>query len=253
MKNFFLLLLSIFLFACFQKDKQSETAVKKIGLDLERIDFTEKPLEILKSKIDTSANNDTGIIKKGYSEPFDYPVGYKLDAWNGKDSFYGKAYYSRTIDSIAYFQNIFFNRIAFLTHNNKTVAILAYAEIKSDTVYNDFVKQLNKQFGEPSFSPQTTQDVFYEWLAKDRYIQIDYSTGMSMSAMSGKDMAVKQTFNMQMLIFNKNAAKDIQAIQQTNYAKTKNYKVMQGDFKLYKDDPQKNIILADSLLNEKFK
>jgi len=133
------------------------------------------------------------------------------------------------------------------------VAVLGNAEMKSDTVYNDLIKQLTKQYGTPSFRPATTMDVFYEWTAKDRYIQIDYSKGMSISAMSGKATEMKQTFNLEMLIFNKDAAKAIQEIQQSNYAKTKNYKIMDGDFKLYKGDPSKNIILADSLLNEKFK
>lgn len=56
-----------------------------------------------------------------------------------------------------------------------------------------------------------------------------------------------------MLIFNRGEAAKIDSIQQKNYAKTKEYKVMEGDFKLYKNDPQKNIILMDSILNEKFK
>lgn len=227
--------------------------MKKRGLDLQRIDFNEKPLEILEFKIDSTANNDASYIKKGYSQPFDYPVAYKFDQWNGKNSFYGKAYYSKIIDSIAYYGDIYFNRIAFLVHKNKTVAILADAEIKSDTVYNDLVAALSKQFGEPTFSPQTTQDVFYEWTSADRHLQIDYSSGASITAISGKDTELKKIFNLQMLIFNKQAAKAIRQLQQANYAKTKNYKVMQGDFKLYTDDPQKNIVLMDSILNEKFK
>lgn len=253
MKNYCFLLLSLLMFSCSQKKVSSAIFQNRAGLNLEKVDFNENPLEILKSKIDSSANSQEEYVKKGYSAPFDYPIGYKFEPWNGKDSFYGKAYYSEITDSIAYYQHINFNRIAFLTHNNKTVAILANAEIKSDTVYNDLVKQLTKQYGTPSLTPSTTQDVFYEWTTKDRYIQIDYSTGMSMTAMSGKSTEIKQTFNLEMLIFNKDAAKEIQKIQQTNYAKTKNYKILDGDFKLYKGDPSKNIILADSLLNEKFK
>jgi hypothetical protein len=122
---------------------------------------------------------------------------------------------------MAYFKNIYFNRIAFLIHDGRTVAVLANAEIRSDTVYNEFVKQLDKQFGKPSSRPQTTMDVFYEWTTKDRFIQIDYSTGASMTAMSGKSTIVRQTFDMELLIFNKDAAKHINKIQQANYAKTK--------------------------------
>jgi len=252
MRSFLLLLVSFFLFSCNQSGKDLSTLPKK-GLNMEKIDFKERPLEILKSKIDSTVNYDADFIKKGYSEPFDYPVGYKLDSWNGKDSFYGKAYYSKVEDSIAYYQNIYFNRIAFLSHDNKTVAILADAELKSDTVYNDLVKQLTKQFGAPTFRPQTTMDVFYEWSTPDRRIQIDYSKGGSMTAVSGKAVEYLETFNLQMLIFNKAEAKRIDEIQQRNYAKTKNYKILEGDFKLYKNDPQKNIVLMDSILNEKFK
>lgn len=253
MKNYCFLLLSIFMFSCSQKKVDSAGFQNKAGLNLEKIDFKENPLEILKLKIDSSVNDQEEYVKKGYFEFFDYPIAHKLDPWNGKDSFYGKAYYSKVIDSIAYYQHINFNRIAFLTHKNKTVAILANAEIKSDTVYNDLIKQLDKQYGTPSFRPATTLDVFYEWTTKDRYIQIDYSKGMSISATSGKNIEMKQILNLKMLFFNKDAAKAIQEIQQTNYAKTKNYKIMDGDFKLYKGDPSKNIVLNDSLLNEKFK
>lgn len=252
MRNFLLSLASLFLFSCNQNGDHLPITPKK-GLNLEKIDFKEKPLEILKSKIDSTVNYDADFVKKGYSELFDYPVGYKLDSWNGKDSFYGKAYYSKVEDSIAYYENIYFNRIAFLTRNNKTVAILADAELKSDTIYNDLVKQLTKQFGTPTFRPQTTMDVFYEWSTPDRRIQIDYSKGGSMTAVSGKTVEYSETFNLQMLVFNKAESKRIDEIQQRNYAKTKNYKILEGDFKLYKNDPQKNIVLMDSILNEKFK
>ncbi|MEH3115610.1 hypothetical protein [Pedobacter terrae] len=253
MKNLFLVLLGTILFSCKQNDKDAINAVERKGLNLEKLDFNEKPLKILKSKIDSNVNNDPDFMKKGYSMPFDYPVGYKVEAWNGKDSFYGKAYYSKIIDSIAYYQNIYFNRIAFLTHDNKTVAILADAELKSDTVYNEFVKQLERQFGTPTFRPQTTEDVFYEWTANDRRIQIDYARGFSMEVSSGQKTDTREIINMKMLIFNRTEAAKIDSIQQKNYAKTKEYKVMQGDFKLYKNDPQKNIILMGSILNEKFK
>lgn len=252
MRNFLLLLASLFLFSCNQSGDHLSITPKK-GLNLEKIDFKENPLEILKSKIDSTVNYDADFVKKGYSEPFDYPIGYKLDSWNGKDSFYGKAYYSKIEDSIAYYENIYFNRIAFLTRNNKTVAILADAELKSDTIYNDLVKQLTKQFGTPTFRPQTTMDVFYEWSTSDKRIQIDYSKGGSMTAVSGKTVEYSETFNLQMLVFNKAESKRIDEIQQQNYAKTKNYKILEGDFKLYKNDPQKNIVLMDSILNEKFK
>lgn len=251
-KVIFLLLLSFSIVACQQKENKT-VAVSPRGIDLEKIDFKEDPLIILKGKIDSNAGGTSSGVSGGFSEAFDYPVAYKFEPWNGDESLYGKAYYSKLIDSIAHYKNIAFNSIAFLVHNNKTVAILADAEIKSDTVYNDFIKQLTKQFGAPSFSPQTTVDKAYEWSGKDRCIQIDYSTGASMTAVSDKAPVVTKTFNMQLLIFEKTAALEIKKIQEANYAKSKDYKVMPGDFKLYKNDPQTNIVLADSLLNEKFK
>jgi len=78
------------MFSCSQKKAGSTVSQNRAGLDLEKIDFNENPLEILKSKIDSSVNNQEEIVKKGYSELFDYPLGYKFDPWNGKDSFYGK-------------------------------------------------------------------------------------------------------------------------------------------------------------------
>lgn len=241
------------MFSCNQQSNKKSVLAKNIGLNLEEITFNEKPLDILKSKIDSGKNEESAFVEKGYSEPFDYPVGYKFEPWNDKDSFYGKAYYSKAVDSIAHYGDLYFDHLAFLEHNSKTVALLATVEVYSDSVYNNLVKKLNKQYGAPSFSPQTDVDVFYEWTSKDRYIQTDYYKGFSVAAMSDKKTEMKETFTIQLMIFNKQAGLEINNIQQKNYLKTKNYKVMPGDFKLYSQDPAKNLELANQLLSEKFK
>lgn len=253
MKYYAIFFTALFLLSCSQKQDRSGSLSGYSGFDLEKITFKENPLAVLNSNIDSLANAQTEYAEKGYSEAFDYPVGYKLEPWNGDRSFYGKAYYSKTIDSIAHYRNLYFDRIAFLTHDGKTVAVLAQADVLSDTVYSGFVDLLNKQFGSPVFEPQTNIDVFYEWNAGNRYLQTDYYKGTAVTAASNEPMKVQQIFTIQFLIFNKEAADEIRQIQELNYAKTQTYLVMPGDFQLYSQDPMKNVLMMNELLEKKFR
>jgi len=133
---------------------------KELGLNLEKLSFNGDALAILKSKIDSTRNTTADFVKKGYSQAFDYPNGYKIDKWNGEHSLYGKAYHSKAYDSIADYKDLYFNHISFLTHNNKTVAVLATADVTSDKVYPHLIKLLNTTFGEPSFRTPTSMMSF---------------------------------------------------------------------------------------------
>lgn len=252
MKYYSIFLAGIFFCACSQKKDLPDTLTAQKGFDLEKISFNEKPVTLLNTAIDSAANAQIEYAEKGYSEVFDYPVGYKLEPWNGDHSFYGKAYYSKTSDSIARYRNLYFDRMAFLTHEGKTVAVLAQADVLSESVYLDFVKLLNTQFGSPVFEPQTNVDVFYEWNAGDRYLQTDYYKGAAVTAGSNEPMKVEEIFTIQFLIFNREAADEIKKIQESNYSKTQNYRVMPGDFQLYSQDPMKNLLMMNELLDKKF-
>jgi len=251
MKYYSILLSGIFLLACSQKGPLPSLNGHK-GFDLEKISFKEDPVALLNTNIDSTANAQSEYVEKGYSEAFDYPVGYKLEPWNGDHSFYGKAYYSKTSDSMAHYQNLYFDRMAFLTHEGKTVAVLAQADVLSESIYADLVNVLNKQFGSPVFEPQTNVDVFYEWNAGDRYLQTDYYKGAAVTATSNEPMKLQEIFTIQFLIFDREAANEIRKIQESNYAKTQNYRVMPGDFQLYSQDPMKNLGMMNELLEKKF-
>lgn len=252
MKYHSIFLAGIFLLACSQKKDPPAVLSAHKGFDLEKISFKENPVALLKANIDSTANAQSEYVEKGYSEAFDYPVGYKLEPWNGDHSFYGKAYYSKISDSIAHYRNLYFDRMAFLTHEGKTVAVLAQADVLSDAIYADLVNVLNNQFGPASFEPQTNVDVFYEWNAGDRYIQTDYYKGAAVTATSNEPMKVQEIFTIQFLIFDREAADEIRKIQESNYAKTQNYRVMPGDFQLYSQDPMKNLLMMNKLLEKKF-
>ncbi len=222
------------------------------GFDLETVTFNEKPLQLLKTALDSSANNQKEYAEKGLSAAFDYPEGYKYNLWNGDHSFYGKAYYSKLLDSIARYKNVYFNRIAFLTHENKTVAVLASAELSSEDIYYNLGKELTKKYGKPSLEPQTNQDVFYEWTTPISYMQTDFYTGTTVTVLPGEQPKTEKTFTMQLLLFEKKAAAALHHIQKENYKKTKTYKIMPGDFQLYSQNPAKNLLMANELLSEKF-
>lgn len=251
MKRWNILLLSLLAFACAKQGNTTEVLADKKGLDLEKITFKEDALTILKGKID-STNVDTEFIREGYSASFDYPEGYKFEPWNGDESLYGKAYYSTENDSMAHYKDLYFNRIAFLTRNNKVVAVLASGDVPKEEIYTRFKNQLQEVYGEPSFEPQTDQDVFYEFSAGDRYIQIDYSTGSSVTVSSDVPMETSNYYTINLLIFNKDAADEIKKIQDNNYKKTGDYKILPGDFKIYKQDPNKNSVMLNEIFDKTY-
>lgn len=231
---------------------RSENELSSKGFDLSSINFKEDPIKLLGPALDSSINAQEEYAKKGFSQAFDYPVGYKLESWNDSLSFYGKAYYSKTQDSIAHFEDIYFDRIAFLTHEGKTVAVRAEADFLVDSVYQYLGKKLQKLYGEPTFSPQTDQDVFSEWRGEGKYFQTDFYTGGTYTVMSDKAPVHTEVYTVQFLIFNKEAADAIHEIQSQNYHKNKSYKVMEGDFKIYSQDPNRNLTMGNELMSEKF-
>lgn len=251
MKKLILLVLSIISTACSKQANTAQILDVTKGLDLENITFKEDALALLKGKID-STNVDTGYIREGYSAPFDYPEGYKFNPWNGDASLYGKAYYSTENDSIAHYKDLYFNRMAFLTHNNKLVAVLASGDVPKEELYTRFKNQLQEVYGEPTFSPQTDQDVFYEFSAGDRYLQIDYGKGNSVTFSSDGTMENTSYYTISLLIFNKEAADEIKKIQDDNYKKTGDYKILPGDFKIYKHDPNSNVLMLNEIYSKTY-
>lgn len=252
MKKYSYFLSILLLIACSQK-KERQKIVEKKGFNLEKTHFNENPLQLLKSTIDSTQNTQQEYVEKGFSEAFAYPEGYIFEPWNGDNSFYGNAYYSKKTDSIAYYKDVYFDRIAFLMHYDKTVAVLAQTDLLSDTLYLYLINLLNKQYGKPTFDPQTTSDVFYEWAAPDRYLQTDYYKGISVTATSNQPLKAQEVFTVQFLIFNKNAADEIKKIQEENYKKYEIYRVMPGDFQLYSQNPTKNLTMMNEILEKKFK
>lgn len=246
MKNILILLFLSLVVSCGRKEAK-KVLTEERGLNLEKLSFNEDALAILKGKIDSTRNATADFVKKGYSEAFDYPNGYKIDKWNGEQSLYGKAYHSKAYDSIAHYKDLYFNHISFLTRNDKTVAVLATADVTSDKVYPHLIKLLNTAFGEPSFRTPTSMDEFYEWTGKDRYVQIDYSVGGSVTVLSDQPAKTETVYTIKMLLYNKNAADEIKQMQDEQYKKTKKYQILYGDFEIYKQNPEKNVVMMSEI------
>lgn len=252
MKNLIIIMLLASITSCSQKAPK-KILVEKVGLDLEKISFNEDPQALLKGKIDSTENATADFVKEGISDAFDYPTGHKVNKWNGDQSLYGKAYYSKANDSIAHYKDLYFKQIAFLTHQDSTVAVLATAEVTSDTVYPHLIEMFNAQLGEPSFRTPTSTDNFYEWTGKDRYVQIDYSTGGSITVIPGEPVKTENVYTIKFLIFNKSAADEIKKIQDDNYRKTKKYTVLYGDFEIYRLNPDRNVVMMSDIMFGNYK
>lgn len=248
MKHLITVLLLTLLISCGQKT-QKEVSVEKIGLNLAQINFEEDPQILLSGKIDSSKNATASFIEEGLSDPFDYPTGHKVNKWNGNQSLYGKAYYSKASDSIAHYKDLYFDQISFLTHHNKAVAVLATVAVTSDRIYPHLIDLLNAQYGASSFNRPTTTDEFYEWTGTDRYVQIDYSVGGSITVIPDRPMTTETVYTIKLLIFNKAAADEIKKIQDDNYRKTKKYEILYGDFEIYRQNPERNVVMMSDILS----
>lgn len=255
------LILLVTLVSCRENNPDNITR-KKIAstFNLENIPFGETANNFLQYLNKNISSSEVKEKLQAFADSADYPTNYKIDPWNGSISLYGKSYTTVEMDSMAHYKNMFFSKISILTHEGKLVAVLAEnehvtdsLEMESDSTYDQLVTTLTKEIGSPSLSPQTTADVFYEWVKPDRYLQLDFSTGGRITASSNSPNKQEKTFHIQLLIFQKESANNINQIQISNYPKTKNYLVMKGDFALYAQDPAKNLELANKLLSEKFK
>lgn len=109
---------------------------------------------------------------------------------------FGYLYRSPRIDSMALFQNIWFQKLTTLTDKNKKpVAYFAEAEFNAHKERKKVLDEFIQKYGKPVYAFQVSPEFHqcsYEWQLKDRTIQIETSNGFSVS-FGGNDTTAKQT------------------------------------------------------------
>ena len=231
----FFILITIAFTMCTKKVSLFE---RHSAFDLEAIDFKENVNELFaKYLLDENGQSYDSInVAVINSEKQRYRItnsrtdvlGLKVPA---KDL--GFLYKSPSLDSVAKFQDTYFEWVYVLTNNEKKpIAYYAETELASAGERNSAMEKLTKKYGKPThafFLSREFNHCSYEWVLADRTIQVETSFGFS----SGINNNGGRFYKLDMLILENNAKKAVHEAHIFEYpeqivykGKTLNYKDM---------------------------
>jgi len=148
----------------------------------------------------TSINADT-IFKYQISDAVTDVLKIKVPV---KD--FGYLYKSTQLDSVAKFQQAYFNSLDILTDiNKKPVAYYAEAEFKNSKERKQFLDNLIQQFGQPKYAFFISHEYnvcSYEWDLPNQTIQIETSYGHGVTISTTGDFKNEVYYRLDMLIIN---------------------------------------------------
>lgn len=185
--------LSIFLLvllamACKMGPKKVTLLEKNSAFDLETIDFKEDVKQLFAKNLldDESFKYDSVDVKIINSDKQKYKISNTLiDVMELKvpQKQFGFLYKSPSLDSVAKFQDIYFDRVYMLTDNNKKpIGYYAETEFLDVKIRTAMLAKLTEKYGKPKYSFFLASDFnqcSYEWVLADRTIQIETSFGFS--------------------------------------------------------------------------
>lgn len=194
----------LFLHPAFQScDSSNQPTITRqnSAFNLEAINFTEK----VPSLYSTHLLNEGGVQYDSARDGqlTDSMLRYKIsttitDAMKLKvpQKDFGFLYKTPVIDSLAKFQDIYFESLATLTDTNKKpVAYYARVELRDPKERKKLLEAFKKKYGNPVYSffiSSEFNQCSYEWQLQDRTIQIETSSGFSVSFRSN-DTAAQQS------------------------------------------------------------
>lgn len=121
----------------------------------------------------------------------------------------GFLYKSPSLDSVAKFQDTYFERVYLLTDNNKKpIGYYAETELETAGERNSAIAKLTEKYGKPThafFLAREFNQCSYEWVLADRTIQVETSFGFS----SGISTNGGRYYILEMLILENNAKKAV--------------------------------------------
>jgi hypothetical protein len=188
MKNSPLIIALLFLFSCRGLTDNGHLKKDKV-FDLASASFQEKIGSLYNDEIlnrtEVDYTLDSVPFKMLPDSVFSYKIsnllaesmGFKLPE---KD--FGYLYKSREIDSLVRFDDLYFNKLWTLTDKSKKpVAYYATSRYDQATARKTAVEHLKKKYGTPAYAfflDQGFNVCSYEWILKDRTIQIETSFGV---------------------------------------------------------------------------
>lgn len=241
--RYFLLLSSLLcVISCKEQLHQQPSIFEKnSGFDIELINFNENISKLYSKHILNDEDVEYDSIRDGKLS--DTILKYKIsnlitESMNFKvpQKDLGYNYKSPEIDSIAKFQNTYFNKISILTNlDKKPIAFYAETEFKNLELQKQLLNDFKKKYGKPKYSffiSHEFNQCSYEWDLKDRIIQIETSDGMKYEFSSDGKTKDEKYHNVYMLIIDK---KHKTEIHQAHFFKTPEKINFQGKLHSYKD------------------
>lgn len=217
--------------------KKAPLLEKNSAFDLEKVDFKENVNELFaKNLLDEDGMSydsvDVAIIN---SDKQRYRItNSRIDLLEFKvpKKDLGFLYKSPTLDSVAKFQDTYFDRIYLLTDNNKKpIGYYAETELASAGERNLAIEKLTEKYGKPThafFLAREFNQCSYEWVLADRTIQVETSFGFS----SGISANGGRFYKLDMLILENTAKKAVHEAHHFEYPEQIVYK---GKTYSYKD------------------
>lgn len=215
-----LLLFSLFLLLSCNETTIVSTQPTVLGenskFNLEKTDFNEdisklfskKPFYLYDLEIDTTATN---FLKDSV---FKYNIqSYIAEAFkiNLPSKDLGYLYKTREIDSLAVFNKQNINKLSVLTNTlQKPIAYYAESEFSTKKEMDFFILKLRAKYGKPEHTfllSNSYDNSSYEWVLKDRTIQIETSKGKRFTVSTNEEAKQEEYYRLEILIIN-NAFKE---------------------------------------------
>jgi len=251
-KNYLILSIALLcLGACKMEKKQASLLETNSKFDLESVSFNEDVNKLFaKHLLDQDGiSYDNVDVKVINSDRQKYRITNthieSLDLKVPKNDL-GFLYKSSSLDSVAKFQDTYFERVYLLTDNNKKpIGYYAETELETAGERNSAIAKLTEKYGKPKhafFLGREFNHCSYEWVLADRTIQVETSFGFS----SGISTNGGRYYMLDMLILENNAKKTIHQAHIFEYPEQIVYK---GKTYSYKDMLlEKTTVFTDEFL-----
>lgn len=186
--HFSFMFLLLAMLACKMGPKKVSLLEKNSAFDLETIDFNEDVNQLFAKYLldEDGIRYDSVNVAIINSEQQKYKISNTLiDVMDLKvpQKDFGFLYKSPSLDSVAKFQNIYFERMYLLTDNTKKpVGYYAETEFQNVNERKAMIDKLTEKYGKPKYAFFLASDFnqcSYEWVLEDRTIQIETSFGFS--------------------------------------------------------------------------
>ncbi|RZJ82286.1 MAG: hypothetical protein EOO47_01195 [Flavobacterium sp.] len=231
--------------------KKSSLLEKNGAFDLEKVDFKENVNELFaKNLLDNDGlmydSVDVAVINSDKQRYRITNTHIELLELKVPTKEIGFLYKSPSLDSVAKFQDTYFDRIYLLTDNNKKpIGYYAETELESAGERNSAIAKLTEKYGKPTnafFLAREFNQCSYEWVLEDRTIQVETSFGFS----SGISTNGGRYYKLDMLILENSAKKAVHEAHNFEYPEQIVYK---GKTYSYKDMMlEKNTVFSDEFL-----